>query len=216
MKELGTAQVLIVIGLYGLSCRSAPSDSYSRLMVVGGYPRYNEVEIVNLNGGRHCRNMNPAPVEESAVGTFIAGRAIVCNAEQSGEPEGRCYTHNHLTDTWSNGPSTYMNAYSSAGLLMNDDQEWWIAGGDNNEAFVYGTKNSLLFDGAAFGSYPDLPVTAAMTNLVAVNDTHVVLIEGENGFEQDGAWIFNRLSRNWDPLPFMPSVIDVIFWVSGT
>ena len=58
------------------------SDSFNKLMVVGGYIDNYRVEVVDLSGSLgNCPNLIDSPVDCCGVGVFIHGAPIVCDAE---------------------------------------------------------------------------------------------------------------------------------------
>ena len=71
-------------------------------------------------------SIHVGPIVWGATGTFINGQAIVCN---DGDTDGECYFYNEMNDTWTLGPSTNMPNFYSAGVLINNDQNWWVSGG---------------------------------------------------------------------------------------
>ena len=48
-------------------------------MVVGGYPSYYDVEVINLSGdGKTCLKLANHPMKSGSVGMFFDGYPLVC------------------------------------------------------------------------------------------------------------------------------------------
>ena len=63
--------------------------SWKKVMVVGGYPAYNDVEVIDLdNMDAQCTKPDNIPLTRGSTGTFINGSAFVCEDTQD------CYLYN--------------------------------------------------------------------------------------------------------------------------
>ena len=101
------------------------------------------------------------------------------------------------TDAWSIGPNSTLNVYRSASVMVNNDKNWWIAGG-------YPTSSdTVLYNGTSFSPYENLPYEEQIHHLVAVNQTHVIYLEGVNpGIARS----FDLTTSTWNPFTPLPSV----------
>ncbi len=78
---------------------------------------------------------------------------------------------------------------AAASMFEGDDAIWWMTGGEN---FDFETKSTELYSVANnnFSLGVDLPQRLAYHNLVNVNNTHMVLLGGEDDI--DDVYIFDR------------------------
>ena len=73
-------------------------------MVVGGFPAYFFVEIVDISGQNlTCPALPNYPIEYGMVGTYINDKALVCGGHDNGADfYGDCYSYNELSSPVSN------------------------------------------------------------------------------------------------------------------
>ena len=95
---------------------------------------------------------------------------------------------------------------NSASVMINNGNEWWISGGAGGA----NTEASVLYDGSTFTPYENLPQPEFGHQMVAVNDTHVVVLEG---FSQRLSYLYTISSKTWEPFPPLP--IDKDYYYAG-
>ena len=105
------------------------------------------------------------------------------------------------------GASTSHEVYWSAGVKINNERNWWISGG----YFASGSiSDSVIYDGASFGSFESLPNTADYRHhMIGVNDTHVVYLEGSY-FGVRNAGLFDLTTNSWNSFTHLPDVSKLI------
>ena len=91
-----------------------------------------------------------------------------------------------------------MNVDKSAGVMINNDQEWWIAGGAPH------TSDAVIFDGTLFSPYYSLPNSDYTHHLIALNDTHVIYLDGD--YVSNTEQIFDLTTNPWTPFTSLPRV----------
>ena len=187
----------------------------SKLMVVGGTPTsaFPRCEVVDLTTGRNCANdCGFAPGSDfGGFGFYSANRGgvVVCGGEHFGDPVSQCASYDNATNAWSQEPglSLSSNRSNSAGASVNSNRgDVWITGGRNEVSFVRLPTTDILKSGAdSFESHVDLPLGLAYHSLLALNDTHSVVLGGErtsdvfifdgrDGAQGWGRWGYPQLS----------------------
>ena len=83
--------------------------------------------------------------------------------------------------------------------MINEGSNWWISGGNPD------TSESYIYDGTSFTPFVNMLTNDWAHHLIAVNETHVVKLEGAN---QSSYW-FDLTTNTWSNFPALPSVSNV-------
>ena len=100
-------------------------------------------------------------------------------------------------NSWSEGPSTGIHTYWSAGVKINNDQNWWISGGCCN------SKESVLYDGTNMAPFSSLQTEENNHHMISIDDSHVIFMEDSgNGSVR----LFDLTTNTWTPFTSLPKV----------
>ena len=98
-----------------------------------------------------------------------------------------------------------MPYYFSASTLLENDECWWISGGSDSSLDEH--AESRIFNGTDFSAGTSIPFTGCLHHMVAVNNSHVFIVEGHNrGIASDRVWLYDTISRNYFQLADVPLV----------
>ncbi len=101
----------------------------------------NTSEILDVNSPRTpCPQFAPHPLGtlKGAVGTFIAGRPVVCGGRSSVEDYYRsCHRYHVENDSWVEAEPMGERRFQATALMV-DARRWWITGGFSG-THVYNT-----------------------------------------------------------------------------
>ena len=98
-------------------------------MVVGGNGALYDVEVLNLaDDSSECFKPKNCPLARYSVGTFLNGRAMVCEEYQ----DKYCAVYDEIQDKWTNITATNRLRSNAEGILLTDDL-FWILGLLQNE-----------------------------------------------------------------------------------
>ncbi len=169
----------------------------NHIFVTGGSS--NSTEVVDINSPRSpCPAFAeyPLPNVKGAVGTFIAGRPVVCGGRSSVEDYyDACYGYVVANDSWVKGESMGERRFQATAIMI-DSRRWWITGGFSG-THVYNTTE-IYQPGKGFtkGMYtpvklkernllvvsffpgPNLPEVTFQHCLVKINATHIFNVGG--------------------------------------
>ena len=142
----------------------------------------------------------------------------MCHPWDSGDGSNPCYQFEDRTRTWHIGPDPISNVEEAAGVLMRNDEIWWLTGGRLGSGTTYTAATEILdatdSGPMTFESFDPLPDSACFHNVVAINDSAVFFLDGGLAGEYyDKAWIYDLNSRTWNPIEDMP--LSKSFAVAG-
>ena len=95
-------------------------------------------------------------------------------------------------DEWNQTSSMSQERGYAAGVQMSPN-EWWVSGRSRLQS-----SEIYTVDSRTFSPYVDLPEARALHTIVQVNSTHFMLVGGDY---TNKAWMFDRSSELWTPLP---------------
>ena len=126
------------------------------LLVIGGKPKRQNVEWVDLTGGAlpdDCQSTSDVPEEMvGSFGAFVNGKPIICG----GWKVDKCYTFDQVENRWINRLSLDRPRQNAASVQL-DDGTWYIMGGRDNTADSVNLDTTLILKDGVFQLGPRLP-----------------------------------------------------------
>ncbi len=159
-----------------------------------------DVEMVNLNpaNGVQLPCVTPAQLPESRdehISTFSNNLLYVC----AGYTRTGCRAYDNETNVWDEKGQMDRERALAAAVMLNND-EWWITGGDQDEAQV-GTDTTIIYDMNTDQSsaYVTLPQPMWRHSLVKISDSEYFIIGGAT-LDDSKAYIFNSDDESFEEL----------------
>ena len=166
-------------------------------MVVGGTnpDARQDVEVINLKDpGSNCIKPANCPLDRFSVGTFMDGKAYVCQDYD----EKKCYFYQNSTNEWIQTFSTIWFRKLAAGIRLTDD-EFWILAGQHYSTYL-DTSEICSASSGSCEEFVDLPENDSIYPKAArVNASHIFV--KPNQFKK--SWLFNQNDETFHQLPDM-------------
>lgn len=128
----------------------------TRLMVIGGKPKRQSVELINLLPEEQATEcLRPADMPEEmvgSVGAVIRGKVVVCG----GWKVDKCYTYMTGEREWVNLLNLDRPRQNAASFQL-EDGSWYVMGGRDNVADGVNLDTTLILKNGVFQLGPRLP-----------------------------------------------------------
>ena len=173
-------------------------EDASLVAIVGGYPAFYDVEILNVTStvaNSNCEKPTNHPIRNGAVSTIFNGTLFTCGGwTGSFRSSDQCYQYDKTSDQWTQAWKMTLARLYSASVMINQTH-WWITGGYSSSSSTALTEicNIPLRQCSA---YQPLPTSSAFHTMLKVNETHFIMCgEGQK------VWIFDQIEEQWTDLP---------------